>query len=235
MSNMDLSGFLKNAMLGKGDKEAKPIENYGSERIWLILRQHYGKLIGLNLLFIVCCIPIITIPAAVAGLNRAILNWVRSRNQPVLSSFFNEFKTDFFKRTCIGLLLLIAPFSMSYYPKLMNMPILSATVFVIASVLYFCFTSYYYPLLVLLDVPIGKNLKNAVVLMTQYWHETLIMLTTAGLFYVLLILFPLYTAPLFVIIMFAFSNLICCSYFNKAFKECFENKKQTGLDLEDIE
>jgi len=54
----------------------------------VVLRQFWAEMIGVNVLFILCCLPLVTIPAAWCGLHRVILNRVRARHEPVLSSFF---------------------------------------------------------------------------------------------------------------------------------------------------
>ena len=42
----------------------------GWESVRLVLSQYWVRLIGLNLLYLLCCLPVITIPAATCGLHR---------------------------------------------------------------------------------------------------------------------------------------------------------------------
>ena len=89
----------------------------GWESVRLVLSQYWVRLIGLNLLYLLCCLPVITIPAATCALHRVILNMVReTRYEGVFHGFFAEFRTHFLKRTVFGLLLLLAPASIACYP-----------------------------------------------------------------------------------------------------------------------
>ena len=126
----------------------------GWESVRLVLSQYWVRLIGLNLLYLLCCLPVITIPAATCGLHRVILNMVReTRYEGVFHGFFAEFRTHFLKRTVFGLLLLLAPVSIACYPIIFGMEGSAVVIATTISVLlYFCITKYFYPLLVLLDV-----------------------------------------------------------------------------------
>ena len=41
----------------------------GWESVRLVLSQYWVRLIGLNLLYLLCCLPVITIPAATCALH----------------------------------------------------------------------------------------------------------------------------------------------------------------------
>lgn len=67
-----------------------------------------GDLIILNVLFILCCIPIVTIGAAQAGLYTALRDILdRDSNKKVSVSFFRGFKTGFCKITVVWTIFLI--------------------------------------------------------------------------------------------------------------------------------
>ena len=101
----------------KGRDVFAALKASGWESVRLVLSQYWVRLIGLNLLYLLCCLPVITIPAATCGLHRVILNMVReTRYEGVFHGFFAEFRTHFLKRTVFGLLLLLAPASIACYP-----------------------------------------------------------------------------------------------------------------------
>lgn len=232
---MNIKNTVQDLIFGRGDTDAVPVSNFGWERVALILRQDYAVLIGLNLMFVVCCLPLFTIPAAFSGMHRVILNYVRSRNQPVIQSFFQEFRTEFISRACVGLLLLLAPVSLAFYPRLLGWNNLSLAVLIISGIFVFCLASFYFPLLVLQDLPIGTVLKNALFMMFISWKTTIRILGTAGVLYGIAVIFPLYAIPFFIIILFSFCCLICCSFFNEAFHELFEKNIKCDVVVENEE
>lgn len=174
----------------------------GWESVRLVLSQYWVRLIGLNLLYLLCCLPVITIPAATCGLHRVILNMVReTRYEGVFHGFFAEFRTHFLKRTVFGLLLLLAPASIACYPIIFGMEGSAVVITTTISVLlYFCITKYFYPLLVLLDVDIWANFKNACIMAVVEWRTTLQLLITAGLLDLMLLLFTYQALPFYIII-----------------------------------
>lgn len=211
--------------LRRKDAEAKAVSTYGWERIWLILKERWTHLIGLNLLYILCCLPVVTIPAATCAMHRVILNWVRETSfEPMLPAFFREFRVNFGKRMLFGLLLLIAPVSLSYYPLLLGSEGGSAAILAITLVLYFCITKYFYPLLVLLDVTLWQNFKNACILAVIEWRTTLRLLGTAGVIDLLLLVLTAYALPLYLIFLCAFNCLLGCAFVNEPFEKHFGEK-----------
>ena len=80
-----------------------------------VVKENWVQMVGMNLLFVLCCLPVITIPAATAALHRVMLDRVRGRWERPLTAFFAEFRTSFFTRAFVGLLLLLAPVSLASY------------------------------------------------------------------------------------------------------------------------
>ena len=207
------------------EPEAKAVKNYGWERVWLVLKENWLKLIGLNLLYLLCCLPVITVPAATCALHRVILNWVRETSyEDMLPAFFREFRQDFVKRAVWGLLMLVAPFSLTFYPMLAGSQGGAIGVFAIATVLYFCVTKYFYPLVVLLDVTLWQNFKNACIMAIVEWRTTLLLLATAGVVDLLLVVLTTYALPVYIIIMCAFNCLLGCAFVNEPFEKYFGEK-----------
>lgn len=208
------------------DVDAKIVKTYGWERVGLVLKEQWVRLIGLNLLYLVCCLPIVTIPAATCAMHRVLLNWVRETSyEDMLPAFFREFKVDFWKRTGFGLLLLIAPFSLSYYPLLLGYEGGVTAIFAITIILYFCITKYFYPLLVLLDVTVWQNFKNACIMAVVEWRTTLLLLATAGIIDLLFLVLTAYALPLYIIFLCAFNCLLGCAFVNEPFEKHFGTTK----------
>lgn len=195
--------------------------------LWRVMKENWVQMIGLNLLFVLCCVPVVTVPAATAGLHRVMLGHIRGHWQRPVQAFFAEFRTAFCSRTAVGLLLLLAPVSLASYAWMLQKPSVAAGVFAAASLIVFCITSYFYPLLVLLDVSVLKNLKNACCMAALEWRTTLAMLLTAGVLDILLAVLTAYALPLFVFFLCAFQVLLCCCFFQAPFHKYFEKDSET--------
>lgn len=65
-------------------------------------------LIYLNILTILCCIPVFTVGASMTALNYVVLKMVRNEEGYVTKAFFKSFKQNFKQATIIWLILLLA-------------------------------------------------------------------------------------------------------------------------------
>lgn len=63
-----------------------------------------ADIIWLNILTVVCCIPIITIGAALTAQHYVVLKMVRDEDSYITRSFFKSFKMNFRQATCIWLI-----------------------------------------------------------------------------------------------------------------------------------
>lgn len=67
-----------------------------------------ADLIYLNILTILCCIPVFTVGASMTALNYVVLKMVRNEEGYVTKAFFKSFKQNFKQATIIWLILLLA-------------------------------------------------------------------------------------------------------------------------------
>ena len=217
---------LRDLFLRNPNEDARAVKEYGWERVHLVLTEGWVKLIGLNLLYLLCCLPVVTIPAATCGMHRVLLNWVRETSYDgILPAFFREFKTHFWKRTVFGLLFLLAPFSLSYYPMLFGMEGGTLAVMILTLVAYFCISKYFYPLVVLLDVGLWQNFRNACSMAILEWRTTLRLLLSAGILDLMLLVLTNYALPFYIIILCSFNCLLGCAFVNYPFMKYFEPDK----------
>lgn len=122
------------------------------------------KLLGINLLFLVFCIPVISIPAALCALHAAIQRFYREMySTTVLQNFVGAFLEAFVRRTVLILGLFIIPavvlvFLRTVLPEPMWL-VLAAFFAAALLVLY----SWLIPQLVYLNLTPGQALKNALI------------------------------------------------------------------------
>lgn len=82
----------------------RPAPQAGGERFFYLLWSHGWKLVGVNLLFILFSLPIITLPAALCAMDRVLIKLARDGNVLFWEEFRDEFKGDFLRSLPLGLL-----------------------------------------------------------------------------------------------------------------------------------
>ena len=65
-----------------------------------------ADMVILNLLCILCCLPVITAGASVAAAHKVTQNWIFQENQPVVRTFFRSFRQNFRQATVVWLITL---------------------------------------------------------------------------------------------------------------------------------
>ena len=122
-----------------------------------------------------------------------------------------------------------AVLSLSYYLATFCTTLLINGIAAAACFGYLALTGWYLSaadvLLVLLDVDIWANFKNACIMAVVEWRTTLQLLITAGLLYLMLLLFTYQALPFYIIILCAFNCLLGCAFVNQPFEKYFGSKK----------
>ena len=102
-----LPKFPARLVSGKNDKE-KETPKGGVKRVGYVLWNYAGRLVGANVLFLLCCIPIVTIPAALSALNRYLSAIYRVGYGFSLEDYWKEFKSDILKNLPAGVLTILS-------------------------------------------------------------------------------------------------------------------------------
>lgn len=144
-----------------------------------------ADLLILNILMIICCIPIITAGAAFTAMHYVILKMVRGEEGYLIKGFFKSFARNFKQATLIWLLMLLViavyvgdSLIFSYSGVTFPKPLVIAVVAVGA--ILFMISTYVFPLLARFDNTIKNTIKNAALLSFANLPKTLLM----ALFYV---------------------------------------------------
>lgn len=140
-----------------------------------------GDLLILNLLMIVCCLPVITVGASFTAMHYVLLKMVRGEEGYLVRGFFKSFKRNFRQATIIWLIMLVViaiyvgdvlifNYSQIVFPK-------ALVVIVIAvAVLALLIAMYIFPLLSRFDNTIFNTIKNAALMSFLNLPKTLLML-----------------------------------------------------------
>lgn len=86
-----------------------PSPKSGIRRVGYVLTSHFFQLVKANLLFVLFSIPLVTMPAAMLGLHAVVQELFRKGYGDVWPVFIREFKTNFFKRLAVTILLAALP------------------------------------------------------------------------------------------------------------------------------
>ena len=167
-----------------------------------------SDLVLLNLLFLLCCLPVITIGAAVAGLNRAALRLYRGEGT-VTKDFFRGFRSNFKQATLIFLIFAVLGLFL-FYDLYFLVQDGSAPVFYLLAgliALWMLFTlAYLFPILVQFDNKLFRHITNAFLLSLRHLGRTIPMALLTALpllFWLWSTIIFLYTVLIWVMIGFA--------------------------------
>ena len=139
-----------------------------------------ADLIILNLLTILCCLPVVTGGAAFTALAGASLRLIRQEDDSVLRDFFRDFKANFKKGTLLGLLFLLAAgiLALDYLAALAYVPQLRAVIIAFALML-LSVAFYAFALNARYENTLWDTIKNAAKLAVAFFPRTLVMLVSA--------------------------------------------------------
>lgn len=138
-----------------------------AETLW----RELFNLIKLNLLFLISCIPIITIPAALTAMSRVTVTMSKDENSFIWNDYWKAFRLDFWKSLLAGVIFLAAfcTFAIStwFYYQLG----LDKRFFVILAGMAACMllcaymaSMYFFPMIAMVELPMKKLLLNSLIM-----------------------------------------------------------------------
>ena len=129
----------------------------------------FGNLVILNIIFLICCIPVVTIGASVTALYTVTLKMTENKETYVIRSFFRAWKENWKQSTAIWVgmlgvfLILIADMNLCAHLEGPLIPALAILVRIFLLV-WAMISTYVYPLLAKFQNTIGGTMKNAFVM-----------------------------------------------------------------------
>ena len=153
------------------DLERSAVKKRGFAGYMDMLWREFFELLKLNLLFLLSCVPIFTIPAAFTAMHRITAVMVRDENHFLWPDYWRAFRRDFWKSLGGGAILaaLLALFVLStvFYYNLMQLSrgfVLLAGFAACVVLLTLCVSFYFFPMLAMVDLPLGALLRNSLAL-----------------------------------------------------------------------
>ncbi|HWP22048.1 MAG TPA: DUF624 domain-containing protein [Candidatus Cryosericum sp.] len=224
---------------GKGVTDPPPQD--GWKRFFFILGTHFWKMVQLNLLFLAFSIPIVTIPAAFCGMNRALIKLYRDGNCFVWEEFFKEFKANLFKAIPFGIIGGLCLFASYYFLSLGTsvssdgVEIFSIAVGILLFVFAVLFANYSFVFLPTLDLKNKQIARNAFIFLITEWKTNLVILAVAAATTLLSVLLFPYTLILLVFLSFSFMQYVICIAVNNPLQKRiigpYEERENDHVDL----
>lgn len=191
----------------------------------------FADLIYLNILTMICCIPIITIGASMTALNYVVLKMVRNEEGYITKAFFKSFKQNFKQATLIWLVLLVIAGILAGDAFILNY---SAVAFpswfrialaVVAFIMVFA-AMHVFPVLAKFENSIKHTFKNSLFMGILSLPKTILMMVCWAVPAVILIFF-FQAFPIVFVLGISGPAFVCALLYNKTFKR-FEPEEDTG-------
>ena len=200
---------------------------------------YVGDLMVLNVLFLVCCIPVVTAGGAAAALYTVAFRMAEERDGEVVRPFFRALKGSFLKGLAFELifaaaaaLILLGVSAVNSNPE--ALPREFNAVYLLVSVLLVTVMSWTWPLEAKFENTVGRTLKNALVLGLTHPPVTLAAVVL-NLIPAALALFATYwfLAAGIVWCLFWFSGtaVLCSLLFGRALKPYLKKEKEQQTQL----
>lgn len=140
-----------------------------------------ADLLWLNVLTLICCIPVVTAGASLTAMHYVALKIKRNEEGYITRDFFKSFRQNFRQATVIWLLLLFfwivfaVDCYLVFYGK-MGLPKAFQIVLIVAAVPICCMGIMVFPVLARFDNSIANTIKNAFMISLLQFPKTILML-----------------------------------------------------------
>lgn len=191
-----------------------------------------ADLMILNLVTLVCCIPIVTIGASLTAMHYVLLKMVRDQESYIVRSFFKSFKANFKQATVIWLMILLVLAIFTVDLRIINSSmdfprILKVMLYALFMVTYMVLC-YVFPVLSRFDNTVIKTLKNALFMAILSFPKTVLMMVVyllplAALYFVIA------AAPLVFLFGISLPAYVSAMLYNGTFKR-FEPEEEPVTD-----
>lgn len=164
-----------------------------------------ADLVWLNLLTLICCIPVVTAGAALTALHYVSVKMVRNEDGYLTKSFLKSFRENFFQATVLWLLLLLilaVAWGDFYFIAMMDGGVAFVMRAVLWAVLFFflCSSIYWLPLLSRFENSIKNTVKNACLIGILNFPKSVCILLIYGAFLAIYILFAIRILPVIILL-----------------------------------
>lgn len=188
-----------------------------------------ADLIYLNILTMICCIPIITIGASMTALNYVVLKMVRNEDSHLTRLYFKSFRQNFKQATIIWLIILLAlaVFAGDFYIftySSVEFPLWIKVAFLAVAILGLLGVMHVFPVLSHFDNTTKNIFKNSLFMGILSFPKTVLMVV-CWIIPVVLMLFAIKVLPVVFCLGISGPAFVCALLYNKTFKR-FEPEEE---------
>lgn len=169
-----------------------------------------ADLLALNILALLCCLPIVTAGAGITAMNDLVIHMARQEETYLVKPFFRSFRANFKQSTLLWLLILAAAALLYFdyhaaavYAPMLRYPIAAIGVMLLAIAMYAI------ALLSRYENSVFGTLKNAVSLAIGFFPRTLGMVVFTVAFWVLAIHFYRFGVPVLILFGLSLPCYVC--------------------------
>ncbi len=154
---------------------------FNMDNKFFVFMGRVADLIILNLICLVCCIPIITIGASLTALFYVTLKMVRNEESYIIKSFFKSFRENFKQSTIINLIMLVTAVMLFFDLNISHnltgtLSQVLSCIFIAFTFLYLLVFLYIYPLQAKFYNTIKNTFSNSILMAIRHLPQTIIML-----------------------------------------------------------
>lgn len=205
-------------------REGKGIDKNPDNRLRIVVFfdiffRKFWKLVTINLMYIISCIPIVTIGPATAAVTKLYRNYAREEHAFIWSDFIDTFKKNFLKALAIFfidlVLVLLLYFDASMYLSIEGfggdalMRVISLAVIMLSATILLFMNYYIFTLLITFKLSFKQLIKNAFIFAwIGFWRNLLITLIIAAFTLLVAIYFLPVGMVVTVLIYFSFCGLV---------------------------
>lgn len=157
-----------------------------------------GKLVDvclINIIYMILCIPIVTIGPATTALYYVMLKIVRDEESHIYRMFFRSFKENFKQGTIIGVIMTLLGLFFAYdiylyFQMEQAFAKYLAVFFIGVFIIYLMALTYVFPILSKFVNTVGRTMKNAVFMSIRHVFRSIIMLLVLAAMIIGVLYFP---------------------------------------------
>ena len=204
-----------------------------------------ADLMWLNILFVISCIPVITVGPAITAMFYITLKMVRNEESYITKGYFKSFKQNFIQGTVIWLIAILAGglLLLDYFiisgrmgVNVGNPTIISVMqVLLIVVLIFYLFTfTFVFPLLSKFDNSIKNTIKNAFIMSIRHFPVTLGSIAI-GIITALLIIYVPIMLMFSIFLLFSLAAFVCSQMYVRVFDKYIPKTVESEEDTEEAD
>lgn len=140
-----------------------------------------ADLMWLNILTVICCLPVVTVGASLTALNYMALKIARDEESYITKGFFKSFRENFKQATVIWLIFLTVIIVLAVDFRIMwgseaEVNVIMQTLIGASAIFCLLAFMFVFPLLAKFDNPVLKTIKNAFLVSAVQFPKTILMI-----------------------------------------------------------